>query len=303
MATKIDPSPASGRDRRHQVAVLRDGRRLGYAEYGRAGGRPVFFFHGSLETRLCVHPDADARLSKLGISLVAVDRPGFGLSDFQPARTFADWPADVDALADRLGIREYAVIGWSGGGPHALVCGALSSRVRHVTTIGSAAPFDWPGAIEGMAPLLRRGIPLARSLPFPLLRFLYERQFGAGREHPERIYDMLFTPATPPSDLAIVRRPEVRTMMVGAVADAFRQGARGAAWEGRMLARPWGFDVASIHVPVSLWHGTADDAIPINSAKLLHGRLSDSELHVLDGEGHFLFLEHLDDILEEAVGN
>jgi pimeloyl-ACP methyl ester carboxylesterase len=105
----------------NNVFRLRDGRALGYAEYGDPGGTPVFFFHGSPGSRLQRHPDASIA-SELGTRIITIDRPGYGLSDFQPERTLLDWPADVAQLADALHIERFAAIGLSGGGPYLLAC-------------------------------------------------------------------------------------------------------------------------------------------------------------------------------------
>jgi pimeloyl-ACP methyl ester carboxylesterase len=96
--------------------VLRDGRRLGYAQYGQPDGEPIVYFHGHpgsrLEARLAHEPAAAP-----GLRVIALDRPGYGLSDFLPGRAITDWPADVTAAADALGIGRFSVAGASGGGP------------------------------------------------------------------------------------------------------------------------------------------------------------------------------------------
>ena len=64
----------------------------------------------------------------------------------QPGRTVADCVTDVRAIAEALGFARCAVWGFSGGGPHALACGALADDlVAAVATIGSPAPPDAPG--------------------------------------------------------------------------------------------------------------------------------------------------------------
>src|SRR5437868_4337089 len=103
------------------VFRLRDGRALGYAEYGDPGGTPVFFFHGSPGSRLQRHPDPSIT-SSFGARIITVDRPGYGRSDFQPGRRLLDWPADAAQLADALSIERFAAIGLSGGGPYLLAC-------------------------------------------------------------------------------------------------------------------------------------------------------------------------------------
>jgi len=119
------------------VLRLNDGRLLGYAEFGDPGGTPVMFFHGFPGSRLegaLGHEAAE----RAAVRMICIDRPGMGLSTFQPGRRMLDWPADVAALADALGIGRFAVGGVSGGGPYAAVCalrclvpqGAFEPRAR-----------------------------------------------------------------------------------------------------------------------------------------------------------------------------
>ncbi len=103
------------------VLQLRDGRVLGYAEYGNPNGKPVFFFHGLPGSRRQRHPD-NSIARELDARIVTIDRPGYGLSDFQPDRRLLDWPDDVAQLADALNIDQFAAIGLSGGGPYLLSC-------------------------------------------------------------------------------------------------------------------------------------------------------------------------------------
>ena len=67
-----------------QTLELPGGRTLGYAEWGDPSGVPLFHFHGSSSSRL-EHPLRPEDLE--GVRMVTIDRPGHGLSDFQPGRT------------------------------------------------------------------------------------------------------------------------------------------------------------------------------------------------------------------------
>ncbi len=149
-------------------AVLRlaDGRQLGYAEYGRPDGIPVFYFHGfpgsRLEARL-LHASA----ARAGVRIIAPDRPGCGLSTYQPRRSLLDWPADVAALADALALSSFGVVGISGGGPYALACAwQLPDRLTSVTLISSLGPLDETGAVQGMGLSDRIFLSLADRLPW-----------------------------------------------------------------------------------------------------------------------------------------
>src|SRR5512136_1482675 len=108
--------------------ALSDGRTLAYAEYGDPTGQPVFFFHGMPGSRLFRPPDQIT--AKVGVRLITTDRPGYGLSTFQPGRRFLDWPGDIAQLADHLNMEKFAVMGHSAGGPYVAACAyALPQRV------------------------------------------------------------------------------------------------------------------------------------------------------------------------------
>ncbi|MEA2473204.1 MAG: hypothetical protein QOE06_1119, partial [Thermoleophilaceae bacterium] len=149
-----------------QTLVLGDGRRLAYEQFGDPGGEPLVFLHGWGDSRLTRHPD-DSIARALGVRLITVDRPGAGGSDFQPGRRLLDWPADVAALADSLGIRRFAVLGWSGAGPHAAACAhALPERVTRLGIACGFAPIERREHARGLPRDLRLGLPLLRRAPW-----------------------------------------------------------------------------------------------------------------------------------------
>ena len=113
---------------------LSDGRRLGYSEYGDPHGRPVLFFHGFGTSRVICPPD-DALARSVGARLIAVDRPGIGLSDPLPGRRLLDWPADVAQLANQLQLDRFAI----GVGPVAV---RTPPRVASPSPTGCASS-DW----------------------------------------------------------------------------------------------------------------------------------------------------------------
>lgn len=125
-----------------RTITVKDGRELAYAEYGEPNGHPVFFFHGTQSSRLERHRDESIARGR-GARIIATDRRGQGLSDFQPGRTLLDWPDDVTRLADSLGLDRFAVMGMSAGGPYALACAhAIPERLSSIKVIAGAAPLD-----------------------------------------------------------------------------------------------------------------------------------------------------------------
>jgi pimeloyl-ACP methyl ester carboxylesterase len=231
-----------------------------------------------------------------------VDRPGHGLSDFQPERRLVDWPGDVVALADHLGIDSFAVSGWSFGGPYAMTCARLiPERLTSVALISSFAPHDRPGSTADMARSVKVALGLARRAPWWLARGFMSIQGRALTSKPEETAKRMLS-SLPEVDREVLEQPAVIDVLVPAMTEAYRNGADGAAWEGRMLVRPWGFDLAEIGIPIEIWHGDADVNNPLQSATYLRDTLPESHTTVLEGEGHFHIFRHWGDILAQLTG-
>ena len=132
---------------------LPDGRTLGYAETGDPQGTPVLHFHGSPSCRLdATAPEFDAIAERLGVRVLALDRPGVGLSDPKPNRTILDWPADVLGFAEAVGLSRFSALGVSGGAPYAAACALrIPHRLRSVGIACGVAPMDVPDGRQGMS--------------------------------------------------------------------------------------------------------------------------------------------------------
>ena len=123
------------------------------------------------------------------VRVISPDRPGFGMSTFQPYRRLIDWADDVAVLADAVGADQFLVAGFSGGGPHALaVAHGLPDRVRAVAVIGGAGPIDAPDSLTGMNPANRLIFTLARRAPV-VLRLLIAPHAHQMKRHPAKVLE------------------------------------------------------------------------------------------------------------------
>jgi pimeloyl-ACP methyl ester carboxylesterase len=275
-----------------QAFSLRGGRVLGYEEYGARDGEPCFYFHGHPGSRLEPRLAGEAA-GEAGLRLIALDRPGYGLSDFQPGRTILDWARDVEAVADQLGLDRFAVLGSSGGGPYALACAReLPRRVTKAGLISGVGPCDAPGASAGMRWQNRVGFEWGARFP-PLARLIMSSMGRQVRRRPERVVDAIAN-AMAPVDAEIVRRPEVREVLAAAIAEAFRQGSRGAALDVVLLGRAWGFALEAVQPVVFLWQGERDVLVPPAMGHHLAAHLPSCHATFFPDAGHLL----LDDMPE-----
>jgi len=284
--------------RQHQTIRLPDGRTLGFAEYGDPSGRTVLFFPGTPSGRLFHHPDESIALS-VGARVVTIDRPGYGLSDFQPGRALLEWPSDVIALADALETDRFAVAGISGGAPYVAACAfRIPGRLTSAAIVGGLGPIDWPGAMEGMPGERRVGVRLGRRAPWLVRPLLWVRLNP--HRNPERFYQRVLAQSSQ-VDRAVLTRPEIRAMLIQNWTEATRRGVRGYAWETVIFSQPWGFRLEDIAMEVHLWHGEEDASMPLAVGHYLARTIPMCHSTFLPGEGHFLLFDHWAEILAAMV--
>lgn len=285
----------------NQQATLPDGRRLGYDERGPADGKPLFYFHGSpssrLESRLYV---GDELLDSLNVRLVSVDRPGMGLSDFQPGRRQLDWAADVLALANYLNIERFAILAYSLGGPYGAVCAyAIPERLTRVGIVSGAALFTIPELVANVNEGTRRFLNLPREKPL-LSRFFLGLMVGIMPRIAPGIFVKNASSFLPEPDRAIVATdPSFQQGFLRMVRAALRQGTRGVHHDSLLTVTNPGFRLQDIKLPILLWHGEMDQNIPVDMARYMADALPNCDARFYPNEGHLsLFKKHAPQILQ-----
>jgi pimeloyl-ACP methyl ester carboxylesterase len=284
-------------DRADQQIKLTDGRRLGYAEYGHPDGRPVFFCHGFPGSRIdWLMFDSDDSSLGSKARIIAIDRPGIGLSDFQDGRSFLDWPSDVIELADVLKLDKFAVLAVSGGGPYGEVCAyKIPDRLTATAIVSGMGPADAPGATEG------------ESWAFPgkmsLIRRLILMLMVQGLKRPDKMLAQVKGSFTGPDAALMEKHPELAEGIVASWQEAFRSGISGVHHEAGLYTRPWGFNLQDITAPVYLWHGGAGDKNVLSSVgRYVAESIPNCQATFLEEEGHFsLVYNHIDEILRILV--
>jgi pimeloyl-ACP methyl ester carboxylesterase len=279
--------------------TLPDGRTLAYAEYGDPHGKPLVYLHGFPGSRLAGGALDEAARAR-GVGVLAPDRPGLGLSSPQPGRTLLDTAQDVRALADRLGIGRFAVLGESGGGPYALACAhELPDRVERVGVVCGLGPVAGPGATDGLAPKERIGYAIAAKTPLLAGRVLVP--FAAWARRSPRGFLRVTRWQLGEADRKALDGP-LGDLVAADFAEAFRQGGRGVGQDLALLFRPWPFEPRDIRVPIVFFHGTQDRTVACAVARELARVVRGSRLRVYEHHGHFsLIADDADEILREVA--
>lgn len=276
--------------RRDQLLELSDGRRLASAEWGRHNGEPVVFFSGTPGSRL-ICPDERAT-DEAGVRLITFDRAGYGRSDVAPGHI--GWTAfvpDVIELLDHLGLGRVPLVGWSGGGPHALAVAILEPD--RVSSVGLASSGIVPQRASPEVQVLIDEIaedPIGRRhLARPRCEWLVEDPTQLARLTERHI----------PEATAAVGLLE---MMEASMRDAGRAGIEGYIDD---YVTTWcvdfDLDLTRLRAPVSLWYGNHDRNVPPEittaSAELIPG----STVYACPACNHYTPVAHWPEILDVVL--
>jgi pimeloyl-ACP methyl ester carboxylesterase len=286
----------------NQQFQLPSGYRLGYDEHGPTNGEALFYFHGSPSSRLEFNLfGTDALLQSLNAHLIAVDRPGMGLSDFQPGRSLLDWPRDVLALADGLNLESFSVLAYSLGGPYGMACAyAISERLTKVGIVSGAAIFTHSELMQNINKGTRRYLNLPRENPLAAKIFLWMMVVMA--RFAPRLMIANATSLLPQPDRRVVSDPEIQKGFIAMVREALRQGTRGPFHESLLAITEWGFRLQDVQRPVLLWHGEADQNIPVDMARYAASNVPQCKAEFFSNEGHLsLFKNNVGDIIRALV--
>jgi pimeloyl-ACP methyl ester carboxylesterase len=276
---------------------LPDGRTLEYLIEGDADRPALVLHHGTPGGATRCAPLSDAAL-RLGYRVLTPGRPGYGGSTPHPGRRVADVAPDIAALLDSLGISAFATLGWSGGGPHALACAALlPERCRGAVSMAGVAPYD----ASGLDWLAGMGEENQTEFAAALAGFDQLTEFMTAAE-PEFAQ---ITPATVVDALGDLISEVDKKALAGPMGDYLAESARYsvssgiAGWRDDDIAftRPWGFDLATITVPVAIWQGDQDRMVPFTHGQWLSTHIPAAASHLLPGEGHISLINGIDSIL------
>ena len=284
------------------TVAVRDGRRLGFAEFGRPQGRAVVWMHGTPGARRQIPIEARAYADDVDLRLIGLDRPGIGSSTAHLYANVGDWVEDLRLVLDTLGIDQTHVIGLSGGGPYALAAGALApDRVTSVGVLGGVPPTVGPDAIDGgildlavrLAPIIRvTRVPLSVALT-QVIRAVRPLA-GTGLN--------LYAAVQPDGDKRLLGRPEFKAMFLDDLLHGSRFQTLAPLNDLLLFARDWGFTLAQVGVPVHWWHGVDDHIIPFAHGRHCVDRLPNATFTAQDGESHLGGLAIAREVLGRVTG-
>jgi pimeloyl-ACP methyl ester carboxylesterase len=299
---KPPPSPSSPPDPSKLILhpneslalTLASGRTLGYAIYGSTtpSDPAIFLFHGLPGSRITGR-SWDKLCQRLSIRLIAIDRPGYGLSTLEN-RPLVAWPEDVLIIANHLDIQQFSILGASGGAPYALACTRFipPTRLRGTIIVCGIGPID---AYLDTVPYLswRFGGLTSWAVKFAAKYIVLPNLMSPYRtQDPAALKAVLESQCVTPEEKAAIRDNSRDTNVddvIAALLEAFKQSMGGCLHDGTLLASEWGFDLKDVDSEGKVWmlHGDQDAQAPVGVARWVDERLGGGKLKVVEGGTHF----------------
>jgi len=271
------------------------------------GDRPVVVVHNGTPGGLAEWPWLTELTDVAGLGLVMCNRPGYGASTSRPGRVVASIPEDTAAVLDHLGVGPCVSLGISGGGPHAFADGALlGERCLGVVDVAGLAPPDLVGLdfSAGMKEDNRVIYGAAAASDAEALG-----QIAAGQEAmmaavtPEVLIQ--FAPAVFPAvDAAALTGPmgeQFADFFAAMTRAAFTSGTAGLVDDMLAFTRPWGFDLADVRVPVTIWHGELDENVPVGHSRAIEAAVPNATARYRPEHGHLSILLELPSIIDDVA--
>jgi pimeloyl-ACP methyl ester carboxylesterase len=273
-----------------------EGRILRVQVSGDRNGLPIFLLHGTPGSRSGPKPRHSV-LYRLGIQLITYDRPGYGGSTRQKDRAVVDAAYDVARIAADLRLDRYAVVGRSGGGPHALACAAkLSDSLVRVAVLVSVAPAD--AGLDWFSGMTTSNVDAYQTADSDTPMLTEQLRLRADRtlNDPQFLLEELRTQARH-ADIRVVDDIAIRRLLADTYVEGLKYGPYGWIDDVFALRRHWGFELQEIDVPVRLWHGEDDNFSPVSHTRWIASQIPGAEMQVQPGAAHFSAVEILPQIL------
>lgn len=265
----------------------------------------VIVAHGGTPDDGKLFPETLEEGTQRGMRHVSYARPGYVHSDRHEKRSVADCAADVAAIADAFGIERFHVVGWSGGGPHALACAALlPDRVISAATVAGAAPHDAEGLdwSAGMGDENIEELGLAERGADALRPWLENQAEEIRAATPDDLLRILGDLVSEP-DRAMLNS-DYAELSHASLQASISTGVFGWLDDDLAFVRSWGFSLDEIQVPVSIWQGREDRFVPITHGEWLAENVPGARSHLLENEGHLSLSRHrYGDVLDELTAS
>lgn len=234
-----------------------------------------------------------------GIRYIAIDRPGYGMSDFKKGIIFTDLADDLVALADSLEINRFSIVGVSGGGPYTLACAwKIPERLNKVVVVSTIGPLV-PEVMKATGRTNRTVYKITRYVPW-LMRLNMKMLSYMQNKNADKYLERMSYKFSGSDKIAIMKKP-VRNVLLNIMSESTRNGSDGLAQDIINQSGPWPFDLSEIKKEVHVWQPEDDTSTPPAVARHLKSVIPKCHVHYVPNAGHLWIFENLNTVLREVI--
>lgn len=233
---------------RQATMRLHDSRRLAWSEWGAVDGIPVLFCTGAGMSSWLGFGASD--LPSLALKLIAIDRPGLGLSDPHPNKTLSSWVDDTREFIQTNALHPVLAVGFSQGAPFAFAL-AGQGLVKAIAIVSGQDELTHPRLRPLLHPDVAGMIATVRQDPVG-----FEQHFSQIAT-PEGLWQLIIGMSAQ-RDRRLYESETFGVAYQRALQEGFAQGAQGYARDLVNTFSPWTVKLKDITVPVDLWYGGLD---------------------------------------------
>jgi len=278
-------------------------KKVHYYTYGSSKSKPIFFIHGFPGTGKQGQMLLKGSPYENDFFMIAVDRPGYGITENEPDFTLKRFAENTDELMTHLGYNKFTVLSVSGGGPYAAaVSYYLGDRVQVTSSINGIARMELK-KFRFLNQAQKKIYLMSKLLPRPALEFFVHQLFNRNADKIDQILTSDFEGFSP-VDRKVLDDPAMGPFLFDTFKFSVLNGPHGLLSDMRLYLEPWGFEVKDIKVPYYLYHGTADDVVHPNWSRFMKDELTNVRFQLFDGEGHYsLPYNHRDRFLRDIIAD
>ncbi|MDF2606759.1 MAG: peptidase [Bacillales bacterium] len=266
-----------------------NGKKISYIDYGVNDGIPVLLMHSAPGSHKWLL-EKDFIAKKLGLRLIAIDRPGYGDSEYIKLNSFKELNPIVVKLLIELNISKVNLLGCSTGCAYSLAFAEeYSIKVKNVTLVSSVIPLNNKSLSSEMSKINKFPFYLVHKSPH-LASKLLEATHKLIKNKPF-IYKKLLSNIQllmSPIDKGKIRTKFAEESNFLHAAYGLQLGPNQLINELKLISTNWNIDFSKINAPITFFHGLEDRLMPISNCKQMSESLNCIEFNIINDAGHFL---------------
>lgn len=275
-----------------------DGRQISYKLSGDPNGTPLVLLHG-MGASASFTDSLDSLFRRKKTFAISIDRPGTAESSYFVEKNIYSYIELLHTFIHTLTEGPFMLMGWSAGGYYAQaysIC--YPEDVSHLSLISSAIPFMNKKA-KNLLPFRYQALLKLNNFIPSWTEKLFKKTAHKLILNPDIILHKAMKFLSSP-DFKTASDPMIYSLFKRNAIESYSQEGKGPYFDAMALANKEEIPLKNIKIPTHIWHGLRDSILPTQFAHYLHSEITGSTVFEISGQGHFLYLNYMEKIMERA---